>query len=144
MTGQSTNLIVAAIVMTLLGALFSPTRVEARCGAIAWNVSNKGTHGHFNDKDCDHAQLVALQNCQKETKGECKITMVCENSCCALAVGDTGSNSARDHTEQEARRVALTECRALRKNCSIRQAFCNFDPKKKEKAPKATKFDDNN
>jgi Domain of unknown function (DUF4189) len=143
MIRQGTNLSVAAFVMTLLGALFTPAPVEARCGAIAWNLNNNGTHGTFNDNSCDHAQLVALENCQKETKGQCKITMVCENSCCALATGDTGSNSARDHTEQEARRVALTECQAKRKNCSIRQAFCNFDPKKTEKAPRATKFDDN-
>ena len=137
-----TKLMVATIVCTLVGALASATLVEAKCGAIAWNKANKGSHAHFNDKSCDHAQLVALQKCQEGTKGECKVTIVCENSCCALAVGDTGSNSAKDHTEKQARNVALENCRAKRKNCEIRQAFCNFDPKA-EKAPKSTVIDDN-
>src|SRR5882724_2093291 len=102
------------------------TQARDRCGAIAWSKNDAGFTGQRGHENCDKAELAALKDCQQNTKGDCVISIVCKNSCCALAVGDTGSNGAIGSSEETAKQSALAACRAKRQGCALKHSFCSF------------------
>ena len=117
----------AVFTLAIFGLLM-PELAEARdrCGAIAWSKNDAGSTGQRGHENCDKAELAALKDCQEKTKGDCVVSIVCKNSCCALAVGDTGSNGAIGNSEESAKQIALSACRGKRKGCAIKQSFCSF------------------
>jgi hypothetical protein len=109
----------------------SPTATMTRRWASRWGAiaTTNGAFGYSVEmRSEESARQVALADCESKANGQrCKIKLVYQDQCAALAWGDEGNIASSSPTAAEAEQRALAACeRHDLKRCEVYYSACSF------------------
>jgi hypothetical protein len=108
------------------GLQLPPLRWADQWGAVATD----GPGGHLgtaiNMSNRNHAEQIAISDCQNNGGKQCAIELSYYNQCVAMTVGDENHNVSSAATSDKALKASLRICSTATRNCHAYYSACSL------------------